>query len=115
MICRLQFLKFPIVIAQVFGPYKGLLSTMDSYSRTVVTTLHPFLFHVLSNLRKVAFTLPMRVLIAVRRHRTPQVAEVLHFLYRHFIYVDPVSVLPFPDFYNLCHMPYTICTINIHV
>src|SRR6218665_3247763 len=35
------------VIGHVLAPYSSVLSTMDSYSRTLVSTLQPLLFHIL--------------------------------------------------------------------
>src|SRR6218665_2408205 len=57
---------FATMIGHFSAPYSSVLSTMDSYSQTLVSILQPLLFHILSNLPNTAFALPiLRVLISL--------------------------------------------------
>src|SRR6218665_2350687 len=60
-----SLLPFATVIGHVSAPYSNVLSTMDSYSRTLVSTLQSVLFHIFSNFPNTAFALPIRVLISL--------------------------------------------------
>ena len=64
------------------------------YSRTFVTTLHPLLFHILSNFPKTVVALYLMSARSPSRRDPP-------LLYRH-INLDPVGFLPFLYFHNLC-------------
>jgi len=64
-----------------------LLSTMDSYSRTLVSTLHPLLSSSSTIIQSQRLLFLRRVLISLSQlvglFIAPQVAEVLHLIYRH--------------------------------
>src|SRR6218665_661357 len=67
VMCRLQspavcYCDWPCLVST---PYSSVLSTIDSYSQTLVSMLQPLLFHILSNLPNTAFALPIRVLISL--------------------------------------------------
>src|SRR6218665_3374655 len=57
---------FATVMGQVSASYRSVLISMNSYNKTLATTLHPLLFHILSNLTETAFALHMRVLSVLR-------------------------------------------------
>src|SRR6218665_3465340 len=69
-----SLLPFATVIGHVLAPYCNVLSTMDSYSRTLVSTLQPLLFHIFSNLPNTAFALPIRVLISLSQLLSDDIA-----------------------------------------
>ena|SRR6218665_1939573 len=52
---RLHLLLFATVIGHVSAPYRSALSTMDSLSWTLVSTLQSLLFYVVSNPPNTAF------------------------------------------------------------
>ena len=57
-----SLLLFATVIGHVSDLYRSLLSTMVSCSRTLVSTLQPLFFHILSILPNTALALPVYVI-----------------------------------------------------